>query len=1208
MDTSFTDNAPSPCPAGSSSFLLDPGAAAITSAQHSRRSSGAHSHEMRSLSSSRCVPTVLDSVQRQRGVLLPVETPSTSPDENDMKKNETDSPTDSDPIDGDVVAMALALRRKEAKALDTSRRLSCRRHPVINCFVSPEMETQYIATIHHPQLGRIVQCVFALATIAFSFVRSGNNGRSPVSPHTVAVEATIVALCLLTTVLLSCDRVIDRLLSPSSAHRVFTNRGLIQDYIVAFIAALTGIHQVVAGHRTVTFATSTGDLVLDRHWSDVGLILMTFLCAPPRLCTALLSMVAIEIAHIYTVAVYAPTSNAMICGATIIPCALMVAFFIVWAFDTRGRAYFEHRNNVAGRINRLTATITAIDRFVRDQRLAVVSSAANHNLDRLPLGQRGVARLDGVAVLVVRMATLDDDLGGMLCSMRVLVDTFDRISRTFKLEVTAQRFGTCGDTLCCMLQGNSATPAPRVTQAACGFARFMLRIYPVALRTAWSTMASNTNSATTSAAAESLRIGIDAGEVVLDPYRSPPFVAGHTMRAATRLSELAPSHSALVSSAVHDQSASVYSMTSLHDTVLEGVRMKLHILGAPFGDRWVSKEAAVENACARAELYGTEVLPSWTIGGGGDGSQSPPAAASPVESPFSASPTCDPLTAAYLTAGAMSTTNGGAVSSDSIDKMRSLGSHTGAAAAGEADTIQTAADSNFHLEFRWSWFFGWYFVDADVEQEFRLSECRGRQRFLPAVVAILATLIALLWFLINGTSPLQPWVYVAWSFALIMSMTLLGAVRQPCVSVRRFVLLTLLQCSVGASLFVALYFVDDVRNPLKLYMLDLIAIMNIAKLLWLTSCVPTALVFVLDETILLLGAQYAAGVKHISLVGVVFYFSGTLLFLAVSTALRQRSRQMFASTTANKRALCILTNALMHRELLLLETLPRIVVRRVLRFASHAVASAVDAVSPLMVAHSSHGVEEPALPSLTPLVSTDVVCEVAVVLAVQVESFNPDDSLDTATMSALASIAPGSSFVGRRRGSMRPDAATEVLSALLATPPRPSGFESAAAECFWCHAGHTVLCIATPAAGRALQEAMMTLTAIAEDLHVTWAQRGDVKFVSGLGIGPLAGQLVGGTRRQFVFSGPAIASAISHLAVGYQHLLADPNDDEDALDVQAINDLDDHLQEHFELQIDMVPHDGLQDTPAGRTLEILPTPSNRAESSTDSGGATSRDS
>jgi hypothetical protein len=774
-------------------------------------------------------------------------------------------------------------------------------------YTNPDVEADYLVFSHESPYPRCVLVAAFLLIRALLYL--GNTVVPDKSYVEIGIVKTVASVALLAFaalgVLLSLESVTRRL--PSRIRSVFTvrRRALLAEYVVTAIGLALRLSDVSSERAEVHLATPDGTVSRSLLNERSGSLIWYFTFVPPRFVMAIPCMVALTAVHVATVVVKSPSDISDICGATLLPYEFLVALAMLSCWDRSRRANFDARTALALQSHRGARLIATLETELQ----ACSAATESHRLafeglgDCHPSGSEGEASTTTVSagssgdhatssnsdvgartstrpvhattrppprgertalVMVVRAS-----LGTLAVKHRLLEVVAGVAASTGGLSPGAvlRPFSSSGDVIClvapeavgCEAQGQSSIS---IAAVACATARLLHREMaawrPPSDECAESEVAPG-NSLDESPAVH-LRIGIHSGVLwstadatpltqvagVPGAVSSLPFALfGPALRVALRLSELTLPGTSLISDVLFTEAAGVYALTRLHDTVVEGRRMQLHLVGMPWCDRGLHLEAA-----ARRQLRSRRAgqRPAFITGSGGHTDDIPTLLAT--------------------------------------KRMDELGT--------EKFNQMLDADKML-VEFRWSWLFGWYFVDAEVEDEFRSQECRGIHRFVPVVACVVSAITCGAWQLSGGTGPMNHWTWLALAAVLVGCVFLAIVARPEALGQSR---LLVLWCAVRllivAPLALALYSLHDYSNPMQIYQVEFTSMIFSSTIIWVPSIAPSVLIIFVELATLTCSSR---DTRLSPFLWIAVTFTSLLRILVV----RQRNRWLLADVVAARR-------------------------------------------------------------------------------------------------------------------------------------------------------------------------------------------------------------------------------------------------------------------------------------------------------------------
>jgi class 3 adenylate cyclase len=437
-----------------------------------------------------------------------------------------------------------------------------------------------------------------------------------------------------------------------------------------------------------------------------------------------------------------------------------------------------------------------------------------------------------------------------------------------------------------------------------------------------------------------------------------------------------------------------------------------------------------------------------------------------------------------------------------------------------------AADQQ-QITFKWSWLYGWYFPDSEVEEEFRTHENGGKARFAPFIISIAIFFLVLVWLFVEGADQ-NHWVWISMVAASLFLPAMALTVKARFPGQMRFMMAVVLESLFEVFLYIALYFTME-RSAMRKYMIPLCALMSVPSFtLWFPSALPY---FAAELTFCfrLLVAQHWVGLD-LNRASVASAIAGTsmatTMTFCIVQAQRMRNRQCFADVVSARNSADRWKDA----ELAL--------VARLKRFMPHAAACAIvsDAIrNRIGTRREKYAVDNP--PSIGVNDASFIAGPQTVVLALRLERPTTGVAPNRrAKADQPASLAPLGGFAREAASLGSTDAALAVAEAAVAHALREVG----GADKFVCHAGGTsyVLLDFQPDAAKNCVAVHVVQAAL--EVALTVANLPEVQPFSlwcGVRCGVVAGRVIGsGAPRVFDVASPVFRNVQSSLREGIDHL------------------------------------------------------------------------
>jgi hypothetical protein len=347
-------------------------------------------------------------------------------------------------------------------------------------------------------------------------------------------------------------------------------------------------------------------------------------------------------------------------------------------------------------------------------------------------------------------------------------------------------------------------------------------------------------------------VGIDTGEasVVKDTV-----VTGRPVRSAVRLSELVLAGTTLVSERVQQAAVGAYTLTRMLNTVLEGQRTELYLLGMAWSDDGILAETRLKRVLRASTL--------------------------PLEE-----------------------SSNEVVSADAPSSLSLSDPPTSVARGASVFDGLLAADAQ-PVTYRYHWAFGWLFEDQELESEYRAQECRGSARYMPAAAAVALCVVVLAWLLSSDLGSMSAVSWATWFGALVTSASMCATARPFALGQRRLVLLHVMLRLCIVLLGLSVKYNHDLLNPMALYFVHYAMPVANVCLLWLPSCLPMLTIWFFEVLWIAPFSPRETVAKHVADTGkfeLLVVLSSCVGGFAIALVLRARNRTLFADRTAALRS------------------------------------------------------------------------------------------------------------------------------------------------------------------------------------------------------------------------------------------------------------------------------------------------------------------
>jgi hypothetical protein len=896
------------------------------------------------------------------------------------------------------------------------------RSPWTTRYMDPEVENDYLAFCHaspYPRLSLLVLFVPSrVTTNIIGFVLGSI--RNPPVYNEVYTTLYIVAMLLIPFTF------------PAVTRRLSIreqSRNTLCEYIIIFVALTARLSDMSVGRVPLNVVLPNDTIFATNLLNEkAGPLLWYLTIVPPRLFTGLPACVLVAIMFaVFTVPKHVHGASDW-CAVFVVPFELMVTIGLLWIWEKDRRANFEVRSALTFQNQRGRELVTTLRRELHlcgaEGSPLIQTNGESTTPSKYHGGDHNIVYSDAAIIAIRIVTSKKSDVLSIKKTLAVVAEAVAGAMHQYRVV----RFASAHDIMCLAVVRhddavlNSSLESPPAL-AACIFAR--------ALHRQFSSMTAGDGDDDAP-----LRIAVARGPTNMS---SLPTVELRAMSALIRLCDLALPGSTLIGDEVRGLVAGTFTTTLLHETVLDGRRAALHLLGMPWSDAGLLWEAKLH-----AELRGP------------DREQEP---------------------------------------SDSFSRELLLTAlpTSSASVGGAFEDLADEAQAESTVEFRWSWLFGWYFVDAEVEDEFRSHECRGPARLFPAAVTVGVCFVVMGWYLSSGLEALKPLCWMTWGAATVLAFATIPVARPPHVGKLRLCLLSALQHAVILLLSVSLHYVIDYRNPVKIYMVAIWSFSAICGLVWIPSVFP--IVFVL-----LFGTEclYLASPTLTSVNGQMYYVTILSIFMTILACqtIRYRNRWLFADSLAAQRSRDTWLAARDQLERAFQRIVPAEVARRVVAAGTKSI---VDS-------HLSATGQTMCVSGALDWLRFGLQSDAALVLAVEIDIANDHEGCHDVAAAFDAAIALGS-------------------SRLTLCCADHDGM-------LWCTAGMTWLLVALRdydgSSLRLLRDA-------AKDVEDAMGSIG-YAVVTGIGRGRLSGDLIGHRSRRYEVCGEAVANALASMAESTAHL------------------------------------------------------------------------
>jgi hypothetical protein len=577
-----------------------------------------------------------------------------------------------------------------------------------------------------------------------------------------------------------------------------------------------------------------------------------------------------------------------------------------------------------------------------------------------------------------------------------------------------------------------------------------------------------------------VRIGVDMGPAhwSVAAQGRERLASGAVVRAALRVAELALPATTLVTSVVSQEAMASFTLTMLHDAVIDATRVRLHLLGAPWSDAGIAAECGASrrraSLASRSDMssVGHQVLAadmtslntvSWQrhdrdVDGDGHHHELPPSIVSTAH------------------------------------RSRLFSS-----------LVAADDDAERDLETQFSCLWGWRFVNSEeLEAEFLAQECRGPARFVPTAIMIFLSVFSLLWTVVDSThgSSAEGWACAA--TAVFIAVVTYPLAQPPALGQKRLVALLLLANLQAVVLIVMQrYVLGDHRGPMAVYLFDFISIAIAGAMIWLPSVFPVALVVVMLGA---LGQVHEGGPRTDRTIP--FCFWGLTFAAVLANVMRAWNRRLFAEVTAARNSAERWRAARGRLRAMFADAMPAVIAARIVNAGTRSMLARRSTVSSEAWLDSTY--REPQ----------------AIVLVLELE-----------TPARWATRVVACDDGGNCSDTLPDDviAVRRTCESLEAFCRSAVGLEGGL---HWTTAGATwiVTAMRTDRKTGATPAAQRRLLADAASA-VSAALPFDVTLLSGVGQGLLEGRLLGDDDRRYELVGAAVDDAVACLAAGTAHLL-----------------------------------------------------------------------
>jgi hypothetical protein len=808
------------------------------------------------------------------------------------------------------------------------------------------------------------------------------------------------------------------------------------EYAVTFSAILSRISDMSVQRMTVRIREPDHSVLsFSRLEAQSGPFIWYLCLAPPRLITITPGVLAVAAAFAAFTAPKHVSGEADWCLVLLVPFELVVTVGLIRIWERDRRRNFEARTALFVQNQRGRALVSALRRNLIVPSPTNDSPAARSRRSSVYQPLSSPPQLNAVyadaAVVAVRIIAPDETQ--LLELKKLLAIAAERVASVMEHNHHQfTPFASAHDVMCyhCVaaLSTDDESPSQGASEAACLFARALHRM-------AVNLMPDSSGLTLQSAAASEvkLRVGVSAGPLHLTGDASGTIVTGRSVKAALRLCDLALPGSTLIGGEVRGLAAGTFTTTLLHETVLDGRRAALHLLGMPWSDAGLLWEATLQRRLRVVDGASTDDLP---------------------ELPTSS-----------------------------------------ASVGGAFEDLADEAQAESTVEFRWSWLFGWYFVDAEVEDEFRSQECRGPARLFPAAVTVGVCFVVMGWYLSSGLEALKPLCWVTWGAATVLAFATIPVAWPLRLGQRRMLVLQLLLHLCVMLLSISLHFLDDYHNPMKLYMIAVWSFSFIAGVVWIPSALPVLVIEVAELSCCVVAAPDTLFAnKHYYFVTV----TSIVLTVLIMQTVRCRNRWLFADSLAAHRSRETWLAARDQLERAFQRIVPAEVARRVVAAGTRSLVEAKEG----RVHDGSQNDSGSNNSNASQWLRFDIYLGAATVLALETDRADgefDDDDCEEATCIVNAQLT----------------ACCTARDGML-----------------WCMAGTTWLLVALRDEDNS---ATKFLTDAAKDIEDAMRSIG-YAVVTGIGRGRLSGDLVGHRSRRYEVCGDAVTTGLASMADGTAHL------------------------------------------------------------------------
>jgi hypothetical protein len=913
-------------------------------------------------------------------------------------------------------------------------------------YVDAEVEGDYLTFCHESPYPRLLQlgvyapfsamlCIVALLT------------ESARNPRDFTLISTALYLLMPLLLPLTFKTVAQQI--GMSEH----GRAYLCEYLTTFTALAARLSDITVFRVLIRMQLPSGAIFATTLLNErAGTLIWYISLAPPRAIVGLPASIFVAVVFTMASAFKGMSELADWCAALLLGIEIVVTVSLLRVWESDRRRNFEARTALAYQNHRGRALIGCLSRELRvhSHALALISAtAAQHpqhsrHTDGSRRGSQSSARyltsstpednhlnlvLADAAIVTIKIIASASSEGPVdwLETKRALALATDWLGLCMH-GIILTRVGSAHDVMCFAIvaefdtlsqpsQAASLTPS----EVACSFARLTHKLFAHA-RAGCAALNDNVQNT-------KLRIGISAGSL---RWAAGVLLSRPTVERSIRLCDLALPGSTLIGNEVRGLAAGTFTTTLLHETVLDGRRAALHLLGMPWSDAGLLWEATLQRRLRVVDGASTGDLPELPTSSGSVG--------------------------------------------------------------GAFEDLADEAQAESTVEFRWSWLFGWYFVDAEVEDEFRSQECRGPARLFPAAVTVGVCFVVMGWYLSSGLEALKPLCWVTWGAATVLAFATIPVAWPLRLGQRRMVVLTALIIACAFLLSLSLRFLDDYHNPMRLYMVSTWAYALFIGIAWLPSCLPAPLIIFIEIAC----CKYAA--PRILWVDNQRYFVPlmSITYMAlIMQAVRCRNRWLFADSLAARRSRETWLAARDQLERAFQRIVPAEVARRVVTEGTTSIVKTRRAQS-ITVTNGMRGVEDIPEKTTSQWLRFDIHLDSSAVLAMQInradDEFHDDDC----------------------------EEATCIVNAQL------TACCTARDGMLWCMAGTTWLLVALRDEDNS---ATKFLTDAAKDIEDAMRSIG-YAVVTGIGRGRLSGDLVGHRSRRYEVCGEAVAIAMASMAEG----------------------------------------------------------------------------